>query len=270
MPIATTCCSSRWRYSTQLGGKCWGISWYGRISHYLQGFLKRGAGFLPSTVWSTQLLISFEVNLAWVPRIFDTLDFHFFCRICIQNSHLSSQWSCFHRLFKHFLYFRIRALGRSMLAHRLFGFLPRFWRTNLTEDMIDEHEHCGWANPIDLTVKASTSSAFEDGTFRMDDGWMMVLWLLSPWRFVCIDDDDDDDDADVSVAYYDGSDFFLEERKGGSSFVSHRSWSRCEKTIVAIECLANRVVVLWSVEIGPSSNLTPRIFWKSTLQAFLP
>ena len=24
MPIATTCCSSRWRYTTQLGGKCWG------------------------------------------------------------------------------------------------------------------------------------------------------------------------------------------------------------------------------------------------------
>ena len=75
--------------------------------------------------------------------------------------------------------------------------------------MIDEHEHCGWANPIDLTVKASTSSAFEDGTFRMDDGWMMVLWLLSPWRFVCIVCIDDDDDADVSVAYYDGSDVFF-------------------------------------------------------------
>ena len=110
-----------------------------------------------------------------------------------------------------------------MLAHRFFGLPASVLKNNLTEDMIDEHEHCGWANPIDLTVTASTSSAFEDITFGMDDGWMMVLWSLSPWRFVCIDDDDDDDDDHVAVAYYDGSDVFFEEREGGSSFVSHRS-----------------------------------------------
>ena len=82
MPIATTCCSSRWRYTTQLGGKCWGISWYGRISHYLQGFLQRGAGFLPSTVWSTQLLISIRSKFSldasniwhsWFPLFLENL-----------------------------------------------------------------------------------------------------------------------------------------------------------------------------------------------------
>eukprot|EP00913_Durusdinium_trenchii_P026017 g24410.t1 len=31
------------------------------------------------------------------------------------------------------------------------------------EDILDEHEHCGWGNPLDLTVKATTSSSFEEG-----------------------------------------------------------------------------------------------------------
>ena len=31
------------------------------------------------------------------------------------------------------------------------------------QDILDEHEHCGWGNPLDLTVKATTSSSFEEG-----------------------------------------------------------------------------------------------------------
>eukprot|EP00434_Breviolum_minutum_P023698 symbB.v1.2.020904.t1/scaffold1783.1/size101483/5 len=46
------------------------------------------------------------------------------------------------------------------------------------EDMIDEHEHCGWANPMDLTVKASTSSAFEELIeVREDDCGNRVLMM---------------------------------------------------------------------------------------------
>lgn len=29
------------------------------------------------------------------------------------------------------------------------------------EDLTDEHEHCGWAHPLDLQVVATTSSGFE-------------------------------------------------------------------------------------------------------------
>lgn len=45
------------------------------------------------------------------------------------------------------------------------------------QDIVDEHEHCGWANPIDLTIKASTSSPFEahgqalGWEFQAEDLW---------------------------------------------------------------------------------------------------
>lgn len=46
------------------------------------------------------------------------------------------------------------------------------------EDIVDEHEHCGWANPIDLTIKASTSSPFEEVIeIREDDCGNRVLMM---------------------------------------------------------------------------------------------
>ncbi|CAK9044500.1 unnamed protein product [Durusdinium trenchii] len=46
------------------------------------------------------------------------------------------------------------------------------------EDILDEHEHCGWGNPLDLTVKATTSSSFEEFIeMREDDCGNRVLMM---------------------------------------------------------------------------------------------
>ena len=42
------------------------------------------------------------------------------------------------------------------------------------QDILDEHEHCGWGNPLDLTVKATTSSSFEEG-----DGLRIYIYIYS-------------------------------------------------------------------------------------------
>eukprot|EP00438_Fugacium_kawagutii_P015495 Skav213068 [mRNA] locus=scaffold4152:56233:66699:- [translate_table: standard] len=40
------------------------------------------------------------------------------------------------------------------------------------EDLVDDHEHCSWANPIDLSVKASTlaNGSFEDQRLHLVTG----------------------------------------------------------------------------------------------------
>lgn len=43
------------------------------------------------------------------------------------------------------------------------------------QDILDEHEHCGWGNPLDLTVKATTSSSFEEG-----DGLRIYIYIVHP------------------------------------------------------------------------------------------
>eukprot|EP00435_Cladocopium_sp_Y103_P022381 s1234_g5.t1 len=46
------------------------------------------------------------------------------------------------------------------------------------EDIVDDHEHCGWANPIDLKIKAWTSSPFEEVIeMREDDCGNRVLMM---------------------------------------------------------------------------------------------
>jgi hypothetical protein len=53
------------------------------------------------------------------------------------------------------------------------------------QDIVDEHEHCGWANPIDLTIKASTSSPFE--AHGQSLGWeYSQVFAVFMWCFLFV------------------------------------------------------------------------------------
>ena len=53
------------------------------------------------------------------------------------------------------------------------------------QDIVDEHEHCGWAKPIDLTIKASTSSPFE--AHGQSLGWeYSQVFAVFMWCFLFV------------------------------------------------------------------------------------